>query len=296
MPNRLHVVPLPVLVLLVSAADAGPPWGSGGHEIVGLTAAAKLPQSMPAFFRDAGPQLGYLNYEPDRWRSDSLAAASEAFRYDHYVDLEVIPDSAFDVQDRFEYLALMQRNGMARPERDAGLLPFAIVELYQRIVIAWGQWRSANDLHVRQFIEQRILNDAGILGHFVADGANPHHTSVHHNGWAENWPNPRGFTTERTFHSRFESQYVHSHITVDDVLPLAVAPLQLVTDVRATILEYLHGTHGELERLYELEQEEMFGEATAGATHRRFASERLATGAVMLRDLWWSAWKQSEAM
>lgn len=296
MPLRAFASFAPLLILLVSAAGSSPPWGAGGHQIVGLTAAVKLPQSMPVFFRDARSQLGYLNYEPDRWRSDDLAEANEAFRYDHYIDLEVIPDSAFAVQDRFEFLAFMQRQGMHTPERDAGILPFTIVELYQRIVIAWGQWRSETDPHVKRFIEQRILNDAGILGHFVADGANPHHTSVHFNGWASDWPNPRGFTTDRTFHARFESEYVHSHITVDDVLPLAVAPVRLVDDVRATVLGYLSGTQAELERLYELEQEEHFGQATTGRAHKRFTSERLATAAVMLRDLWWSAWKQSEAL
>ena len=43
-------------------------WGDHGHRMIGLTAAQALPQDMPRFFRDAAPQLSYLNPEPDRWK------------------------------------------------------------------------------------------------------------------------------------------------------------------------------------------------------------------------------------
>lgn len=286
---------LPALSLLFTGA--GPArWGMDGHQIVGQVAAAKLPLAMPAFFRDAQAQLAYLNYEPDRWRSDGMPEVNEAFRYDHYIDLEVVPDSVLAVQDRFEYLAAMQRSGMAVPERDAGLLPFAILELHERLTIAFSQWRAEMDPSKKAWIEQRVLNDAGILGHFVADAANPHHTTVHHNGWADNWPNPRGFTTERTFHGRFESEFVRTHIRVEDVLPVAVAPVHNVTELRPAVLAHIRASHAQLERLYELEQQEPFGAGTTGVAHRHFTTARLAAGATLLRDLWWSAWLRSAAM
>jgi len=298
--RRPHRWPAAVLLLAGPPLPAGPitspRWGQEGHEIVGLTAVAKLPLAMPAFFRDAPARFAYLNYEPDRWRSEGTPEANEAFRYDHYVDLEVVPDSAWVVQDRFEFLALMQRTGMAMPERDAGLLPFAIMELYERVAIAFRQWRAESDPDRKRWIEQRIVNDAGILGHFVADAANPHHTTVHHNGWAADRPNPRGFSTERTFHARFESEYVRAHLKVDDVLPVAVAPVHQVLELRAGVLAYIRASHGQLERLYELEQQESFGPGTVNAAHKRFTAERLAAGATMLRDLWWSAWLQSATM
>jgi hypothetical protein len=43
-----------------------------------------------------------------------------------------------------------------------------------------------------------------------------------------------------------------------------------------------------------LEKKEAFGEPTKSAEHKKFAQERLAAGAQMLRDLWWTAWVTSE--
>ena len=94
---------------VLSSVIAPLPWGETGHLISGRAAAVNLPGEMPAFFRDAAPQLRYLNPEPDRWRDDDLRAMNEAFRYDHYVDIENLTPEALALSrggqgpDRFEY-------------------------------------------------------------------------------------------------------------------------------------------------------------------------------------------------
>jgi hypothetical protein len=294
MRRQLLSLLLPATSLLFTGA-APMRWGADGHEIIGLAAATKLPMAMPAFFRAARAELGYLNYEADRWRSDNMPEVNEAYRYDHYIDLENVPDSALAAQDRYEYYAILLRSGMAMPERDAGFLPWAIMERYERLVIEFRLWRAATDPARKSFIERRIINDAGILGHFVADGSNPHHTTVHFNGWGAQWPNPRHFTLDQTFHARFESEYLKSHISLDDVLPAAVAPVRTVTELRPAVLEYIRTTNSRVERLYELELQQPFGAGTTDPAHKAFTVERLAAGATMLRDLWWSAWEQSAA-
>jgi len=268
-------------------------WGLHGHEIAGRAAATELPAELPAFFRTGTEQLAYLNAEPDRWRGDRSREVNEAMRYDHYIDLEIIPAIALDAPDRFHYLMRLQDAGVSNPSRDAGLLPFRIIELYQRLVIEWRLWRSATDPARRQMIEQRIMNDAGILGHYVTDAANPHHTSVHHNRWAEGYANPRGFTTEPGFHSRFESQYVGANIRTADLTPHMDARPRTLTDIRAETLAHIQRSHGRLERLYELDQADRWSAQTRGAAHREFAIERLTEGANMLRSYWWSAWLES---
>jgi hypothetical protein len=268
-------------------------WGFHGHEIAGRAAATELPASMPEFFRGESARLSYLNPEPDRWRGDGFRELNEAKRYDHYVDFEVIPDSVLGLPDRYLYLTALQNLGLGHPAREAGLLQFRIVELYQSLVVSWRLWRGELDPERRSWIEQRILNDAGILGHYVTDGANPHHTSVHHNGWNQNFPNPRGFTSGPGFHSRFESQFVEANITLDQLLPrISESPRQL-DSVRADVIAYLLQSHSQLERLYELDRMEAFSRTTQGREHHEFAVERLVAGANMLRDLWWSAWLES---
>jgi hypothetical protein len=263
-------------------------WGMYGHEIAGRAAATKLPAELPDFFRNATEQLAYLNPEPDRWRGDGFRELNEAKRYDHYVDFELIPDSILDRPDRFQYLMGLQQIGLPNPARDAGLLPFRIVEMYQSLVVQWRLWNGEQDPAKRGWMEQRIINDAGIMGHYVLDGSNPHHTSVHHDGWRTDYPNPRGFTTERGFHSRFETQFVGATVRGQDLLPHIREPRRL-GNVREDVISYLLESHSHLERLYELDQIERFGRETRGAEHRAFAVQRMAAGSNMLRDLWWTA-------
>ena len=162
----------------------------------------------------------------------------------------------------------------------------------QLLRIDFRLWRAATDPAARKDIEERIVNDAGILGHYVADGSNPHHTTVNHDGWAQA-ENPKGFSTAKGFHSRFESQYVQSHMGRADIEPLIPAAAQTIAPLRAGIWSYLHITFGRLDRLYELDKVEPFGTATMSAEHKKFTAERLAAGAAMLRDLWWTAWVTS---
>jgi hypothetical protein len=284
-----------LLVLICSEAGAAPspPWGMYGHEIAGRAASTDLPQQMPGFFRSATEQLAYLNAEPDRWRDANLRELNEAMRFDHYVNLEVIPGGVLASADRFRYLAALQSAGLRNPASEAGLLPYRIVELYQGLVTQWRLWRRERDPVRRGYIEQRIINDAGILGHYVTDGANPHHTSVHHDGWRRDAPNPRGFGTERGFHSRFETQFVDARITLADLLPHVSAAPRRLQNPRGDVNAFLAASHARLERLYELDSAEAFGRGTRGSAPRDFAVERLAAGSNMLRDLWWTAWLES---
>jgi hypothetical protein len=291
--RRVLFIVASITVTAGALPDPSLRWGFHGHEISGRAAALRMPDEMPAFFRHATDQLAYLNPEPDRWRGERLRELGEAFRYDHYIDLEVLPPGALEVRDRWEYLAALARAGITNPPRDAGLLPFHIVELYQRLLVEWRLWRNARAPAERRWIEQRIINDAGSLGHYVTDGANPHHTSVHHDRWAEGYPNPRGFTTERGFHARFETAFVETHIVTGELLPHLSSRPRLLGDARTEVMAFLLRSHGRLIRLYELDRIESFGPETRADEHEQFAIERLVAGANMLRDLWWTAWIRS---
>lgn len=270
------------------------PWGAEGHSLAARVAADGLPGGMPAFFREAADGLAYLNPEPDRWRSRVLRAMDQAWSYDHYIDLENVPQAAREAPDRFVYLRMLYEAGLEVPERDAGFLPFRILELYQRLVTEWRLWRAASP-DERPWIELRIVNDAGILGHYVTDASQPHHTTIHFNGWNADAPNPRGFSYARDFHGRFESAFVEAHVGVEDVARHARPGVRSVAGTaRDAVWDHILEAHGQVERLYELEQEEGFDpDAPAPPALRDFTARRLAAGADMLRTLWWSAWVES---
>jgi hypothetical protein len=291
---RMAAIAVAGIVLLATTPADGVRWGRDGHRMVGTAAANGLPEDMPRFFRDASEQLTWLNYDPDRWRNDGMVEANEAWQYDHFIDLEPIPDAALAERNRFEYLLWLQRAGVTDPE-SLGLLPFRVVELTQRLTQGFSLWRRESDPRIRGWLEQRIINDAGILGHYVADGANPHHSTIHYNGWATGSPNPSGYTTDRTFHRRFESDFVSAKIELSVVVQRSTSPARVLSDLRTDVIAYVRRSNGLVRRLYDLEKAEQFSAATQSAEHAQFAIERLVAGADMLRSVWYTAWMNSSA-
>jgi len=287
-----------LLSALVAIPTSLAAWGDAGHRMVGLAAAGALPEAMPDFFRAAGPQLGYLNPEPDRWKERTERGLDPALEGgtspEHYIDMDLIDPTilraALSAPNRWAYADTLRAAGVS--PTTMGFLPFEMLENAQRLRSAFRLWRIAPDSTVRHWIEARIVNDAGILGHYVADGSNPHHTSKHHNGWVGE--NPKGYTTDNRFHSRFESQFVQANVRLEDVRGAMQQPARVLPDLREAIISYLMVSFGELDRLYAMDKASRFQPETTTPEQKAFAAARLAAGAEMLRDIWWTAWVTSE--
>ncbi len=289
------------LALLATSLGAVAPWGQAGHEMAARAATEAVPSEMPAFFREATDQLVYLNPEPDRWRERTLREMDQAFQYDHYIDLENVPSGilkpdGLEPRSRFTFLRVLYRAGIARPEQEVGFLPYRIVELYQRTVASWRRWRTEDDPERRRWIEERIVADAGVMGHYVTDASQPHHTTIHFNGWNRDAPNPNGYTLDNGFHARFESGFVGAHVTLDDVRRYVRRgpPPSVAGAAREAVFEHVMASHAEVETLYRIERDVGFDpDKPASPEAREFAARRLASGADMLAALWWSAWLES---
>jgi len=195
-------------------------------------------------------------------------------------------DSALGAADRYAYVDMLQKAGV--DAATVGALPYRILEMTQRLRVDFRLWRAAPNATTRTWIEQRILNDAGILGHYVADGSNPAHTTIHYNGWKGS--NPNGYATDTRFHSRFESAYVQARITLADVQPGVRRAPRVFADLRPAIIEYVRTTHAQVDTLYAIDKRAPFNAETTAPANKRFTATRLAAGATMLRDLWWAAW------
>lgn len=281
--------------LLACAPTAENPWGAHGHRIAAEAAAEALPEAMPDFFTERADQLVYLNPEPDRWRDGRITEMDRGFAFDHYIDLERVPPRALETPDRWTYVETLHREGLEHPARDAGFLPFRILELHQRLVTEWRLWRGARTRDEHQWIEDRIVNDAGILGHYVTDASQPHHTTIHFNGWDSKSPNPEGFTDDRDFHARFEAAFVGAHVRQDDVAaPLISLEARRFTNVRRAVWSHIRESHSRVVDLYRLDRDVGFDPDRGDPRTQSFTVERLVSGARMLRDLWWTAWLESE--
>lgn len=276
-------------------------WGEKGHRMVNRLAAQSLPRDMPLFFRRAVWELEYLGYDPDRWRSPKEPALNAVNAPDHFINLERVPGGTLP-PDRDQFVQRLVERGIIRDgvtPASIGFLPYRIVELTELLRGQFRLWRQAPRRTARQRVERRqieqnIIFIAGVLGHFVADGAQPHHTTVHYDGWNTAFaPNPRGYTTERGIHLRFENDFVNAAVREADVRPLLTPPRRLGPLLEET-MRYLRESHALVERLYELDREGGFAPGSTHAEARRFAAERLAAAAHMLASLWYTAWLESQ--
>jgi hypothetical protein len=204
--------------------------------------------------------------------------------------------------NREGYDASLRAVGMN--EYRMGYLPYVIIDGWQQLVIDLAYWRadiagakyadSPPDrtwfLKDRYTREGLTIRDLGYLAHFVGDGSQPMHVSVHFDGWG-NYANPEKFSAAKGLYARFEGSFVRGAITQNDL----VTHLSPYRDCHCTILrrvsDYLTATHGQIVRLYELEKVDSFdGGHESG---KAFVSERLAAATSELRDMIVDAWHRS---
>ena len=255
-------------------------WGSTGHRLIGREAVLALPDELPPFLRTpaAADAVGELAREPDRWKGAGQAHDSDR-NPAHYVNpgddggifggpsLKALPPTreAYDTALR----------AVGSDSWKAGYLPYSIIDGWQQLAMDFAYWRadtagaakSADPAH-RAWLaadglqrQALILRDLGTLAHYVGDGSQPLHVTIHFDGWGP-FPNPEGYT-EQHVHGPFESQFVRHNVT-SDAVRAAMAPYQ---DCRCGIADwtsaYLAATHGQVMRFYDLEKTGAFRPADA---------------------------------
>jgi hypothetical protein len=288
-----------IIVVLVSLNTATVAWGWGteGHMYVNRVAAEKLPPDVPAFLRSAVAELAYLGPEPDRWREGSNPALKNAQEPDHYIDLERIDWLDHLPEGRYEfYQKLYEKRSQTKdhpddylPER-VGLQPYIVMEIFGRLKNAFGEYRQLRDHHQpTEFIEHKIVFYAGWLGHYVGDGSQPLHTTIHYNGWVG--ANPKGYVTSPGIHAEFETAYVSRNIAATDFADSVHAPERL-TDPFGSYMQYLRLSNKQVERVYELDKAGGFRDGGSPEAFQ-FTTQRLASGSQMLVNLWYTAWLDS---
>jgi hypothetical protein len=273
-------------------------WGEHGHSIVNEAATVALPTDMPHFFHQAYPELIWLAYDPDRWKSGNFPSLDAVNDPDHFLDYEYVAGLELP-ESRYKFIDLMYTSGRLRKQgihnAEAGFVPWRVAELTQTLQVHFRNWRfSVPGSTERMALERDIIHIAGILGHYVGDSANPHHATAAYNGWI--WPNPNRYAIDCGTHARFESNFVSHAVDVKDVNPKVVAKPILYKDYFATALQSIRDSNALVETIYRIDRDggfELIG--PVNPVGFEFATDRLAAGATMLRDLWWSAWVNSAA-
>jgi hypothetical protein len=294
---RKGLISLLLIALFLTRSETVAAWGNEGHVYVSRVAATKIPVAMPLFLRQAVAEIAYLGPEPDRWRNPAEIALKNAQEPDHFIDLERVAWLDPLPQGRYEfYQKLYEKRAATTDHPDdylpehVGLQPYIVMEIYGRLKASFREYRQLKASHKPTLaVQQAIIFYAGWLGHYVADGSQPLHTTIQYNGWVGS--NPKGYTTEHGIHAQFESTYVAANITAKNFAGLVHAPVRL-DDPFARYVAYLKESNGLVESVYAIEKAGGFaGKGSPEAFD--FVTHRLATGSQMLLNLWYTAWLES---
>lgn len=295
-------------VALVASTGRALAWGATGHRLVSSLAMTLLPDEVPAFLRtpDMVWQIGELGREADRSKGSGAEYDSE-HSPGHYVnvgdDLLVAggPRLMALPTTREAYDGMLRALGTTQYEQ--GYLPYSIVDGWLQLRKDFGYWRVdalgertaasdddrawfARDRRLRELLITRTL---GYWSHFVGDGSQPMHVSVHVNGWGP-YANPQGYSMA-PLHAWFEGDFVRQNIGPQDVLAKVEGPWVCGCPIERRTALYLAATQAAVAPLYALEKAGGFqGDGSAG---RAFVAERLAAAVAELRDLIVEAWRTS---
>lgn len=278
-------------------------WGERGHAVIDAAAIEAIPEDGPIFLKKHVDYIVASAAQPDSWRGSAegfskiIEDPNHGWFREQFTFLKPIPRS------RYEFvLALYDRHLQIRDSDPAaaartnvrwtGTLPYAAIEAYDRIVVCMRQVRQlASAGRDTNFAERTCAYDVFRLGHYIGDGANPMHNSIHADGWRDE--NPDGFTTDRGVHGRFEGRFVEGiELTSSDILPRIGAPARSEGDMFDLVLAYLDESGDKVEEVYRLEQRNGFSDF-ADPDVREMVYERTAAGAAMLRDMLCRAWAES---
>ena len=292
-----------LLVVILGLPQPALPWGTRAHAVIDRTAVDTLPADGPVFLKKYVDYIAASASVPDTWRgaSEPFSKMEEDpnhgwFR-EQFAFMKQIPRSRYEFvlelyKERLRIEKSDPENARLMNVRWTGTLPYAAVEVYGHLV---ADMRYIRKLRAQgkdaTFLEQTCAFYVAWMGHYLGDGSQPLHDTIHHDGWQG--PDPRGYTRDHTIHGRFESQYVEAiALTEADILPRMGNPGHLQGDVFDLILAHLNeaGTH--VETIYQLDQRHAFEDAHDPQA-REMVYSRTAAGARILRDLVYRAWLES---
>ena len=289
--NAFFVLVFIVLLGIVFQPESSFAWGNEGHKIINRLAITNLPADVPLFLRSEAAinEIEYLGPEPDRWRSPAEPELSAVQAPEHFIDLEPADALGPLPRRRLDFEASVFASGQ-RPEK-VGLQPWEATEVWERLKAALREYRHLSEKHEdTHAVEEAAIFYAGWLGHYVGDASQPLHTTIQYNGWVG--PNPNGYNTAHKIHWQFEGPFVSANLHAPEVKDKMTPTHALEGDIFADYVAYLRHTSIYVEKVYQLEKAGGFIDRGTPES-RDFTAERLAAGASMLRDMIYTAWRDS---
>ncbi|MEE8368083.1 MAG: hypothetical protein V3S30_07175 [Thermoanaerobaculia bacterium] len=261
-------------------------WSIAGHQSTARMAVRLLPADFPEFFRMGQSAVAHSVIDPDVIKLRTLLQLRNREYPEHYLDWEMFGGRDFPAT-RYEYIARLHQ--LNQKPASTGFLPYAIVENFQELMLAFAEHRRWPDnLHVRS----KILILAGHLAHYAGDLCQPLHTTIHHNGRAKRGAESPNTGIHFAVDGLFESTSIGHSVVGIHLAPLASG--NLLTEVQ----RQFEGSFRLVDRVYELEADlraaHEGGEPTAQLI--AFAKERQHCTISFISGLFQSAWIDSASL
>ncbi|MDB5307792.1 MAG: hypothetical protein JWO38_1994 [Gemmataceae bacterium] len=259
-----------------------PAWWSGGHESIAEAAAARLPDDVPAFFRRGGKHLAHFSVDPDRWKNRETGFLRRSEEGNHFLDAEDLDGKPLPATNRFDAMKMVYTDLKKEPNK-VGLLPYAIVENYERLMIGFYDHRKAPE---NEAVPMKCLVYGGTLAHYTGDAAMPLHTTRDFDGRLQ----PDRTVKQKGIHSKIDAFPEKNKITPVEICRGLEA--KKIENVWEHVTKFIAESHEQVEKCYELDAKGAFANPTDES--RAFILARCRAGAQLTLDLWYTAWLRSE--
>ncbi|MCA1596168.1 MAG: zinc dependent phospholipase C family protein [Chloroflexi bacterium] len=176
-------------------------WGVAGHRLINGAAVDQLPAGpLRTLFKTHRSYLLAHSVDPDHWRSVSAGEG-----YHHYMDMDRYGRPPFPDLPRDRQAA--ERKFGAGTVLANGTVPWVV-----------GEWFARCAADMRANDTSRLLMDAAVLGHYVADSHVPFHAVENYDGQ---------MTGQKGIHARFEAMLVEHYVHPSD---LRAGPIRYIDD------------------------------------------------------------------
>jgi hypothetical protein len=270
--------------MVAAAAGLAVGWWSGGHETVAEAAAVQLPEEVPAFFRKGGKALAHFSSEPDRWKNREMTFLRRAEECNHFLDVEDLDGKTLPGTNRFDAMKMLYTELKKDPNK-VGLLPYAIMEEYEKLVVGFYDYRKAPE---NAAIPMKCLVYGGTLAHYTGDAAMPLHNTRDYDGRNQ----ADGTVKQRGIHAKIDGFPEKNGIKVEEVCRGLEA--KNVDDVWKYVTGFLAESATHIPKSYELDAAGAFDKPTDES--RAFILARVRAGAQFTLDLWYTAWVRSSKL
>jgi hypothetical protein len=298
-------------------------WDYEGHHAINELALASLPADFGIQLTPAlKGRIAFLAGEPDRWRNVTDLPLKHFNGPDHYIDLEDLKLFGLTPETlpimRYDFVADIALARAAHPEKfpaidlakDSdhtreldGFLPWAITEYFEKLKSDFATLKA-----LKQYggtpeevanAQADIVYVMGVMGHFIGDGSQPLHTTVHFNGWVGD--NPKDYTTRTTFHAWIDGGYfkktrgIKVETLVGKIQPAArIANAGEPDGMFRDVVAYLVDQNKFVEPLYEMDKDDQLsGDGEKGLQARPFLEGQLVKAGQMLGNIWLTAWLEA---